>query len=109
MLELWRLTLAPAINRRAIAMQNRDGLVANTAEFLVAFLGQGIGCRGSRLLATSANGCPAFAAYKPSGPGTYEPWAIQVIESSDGLITGLHHFLYPELFEAFGFPARLEP
>src|SRR5204863_4301995 len=43
------------------------------------YLGQGIGCRGSRLLATSANGCPAFGAYKPSGPGTFDPWAIQVI------------------------------
>ena len=29
------------------------------------YLGQGIGCRGSRLVATSANGCPAFASYKP--------------------------------------------
>jgi RNA polymerase sigma-70 factor, ECF subfamily len=72
------------------------------------YLGQGIGCQGSRLVATSANGCPAFGAYKPSGPGTWEPWAIQVIESSDDRITGLHHFLYPELFEAFGLPARLE-
>jgi RNA polymerase sigma-70 factor (ECF subfamily) len=72
------------------------------------YLGQGIGCQGSRLLATSANGCPAFGAYKPSGPDTWDPWAIQVIESSDGRITGLHHFLYPELFEAFGLPARLE-
>jgi RNA polymerase sigma-70 factor (ECF subfamily) len=72
------------------------------------YLGQGIGCRGSRLVATSANGCPAFGAYKPTGPGTWEPWGIQVIETADGRITGLHHFLYPELFEAFGLPARLE-
>jgi RNA polymerase sigma-70 factor (ECF subfamily) len=74
------------------------------------YLGQGIGCRGSRLIATSANGCPAFGAYKPSESGMLEPWAIQVIESSDGRLTGLHHFLYPELFEAaFGLPPRLEP
>jgi RNA polymerase sigma-70 factor (ECF subfamily) len=74
------------------------------------YLGQGIGCRGSRLIATSANGCPAFGAYKPSESGTLEPWAIQVIETSDGRLTGLHHFLYPELFEAaFGLPPRLEP
>jgi RNA polymerase sigma-70 factor (ECF subfamily) len=72
------------------------------------YLGQGIGCRGSRLVATSANGRPAFGAYKPSGPGTWDPWAIQVIETADGRITGLHHFLYSELFEAFGLPARLE-
>ncbi len=72
------------------------------------YLGQGIGCRGSRLLATSANGSPAFGAYKPGGPDTFDPWAIQVIEMSGNRITGLHHFLYPELFEAFGLPARLE-
>jgi RNA polymerase sigma-70 factor (ECF subfamily) len=73
------------------------------------YLGQGIGCRGSRLIATSANGCPAFGAYKPSESGTLEPWAIQVVESSDGRITGLHHFLYAELFEEFGLPPRLDP
>ena len=31
-------------------------------------LGPGIGCRGSRLVPTAANGSPAFAQYKPSGP-----------------------------------------
>jgi RNA polymerase sigma-70 factor (ECF subfamily) len=73
------------------------------------YLGQGIGCRGSRLLATSANGCAAFGAYKPAGPETLEPFAIQVIEVSGGRITGLHHFLDSQLFAAFGFPASLEP
>ena len=72
------------------------------------YLGQGIGCRGSRLLATAANGCAAFGAYKPAGPDTLEPFALQVIEISDGRISALHHFLYPELFEAFGLPARLD-
>ncbi len=78
------------------------------AEIGQFYLGQGIGCRGSRLVATSANGCPAFGAYKPSGTDTLDPWAIQVIETADGRITGLHHFLYPELFEAFGLPAHLD-
>ena len=72
------------------------------------FLGQGIGCQGSRLVATSANGCAAFGSYRPAGPGVHEPFAIQVIETSDGLISGFHNFLYPELFAAFGLPARLE-
>jgi len=71
-------------------------------------LGQGIGCRGSRLLATSANGCAAFGSYKPAGPGILEPWSIQVIEVSGGRITGFNSFLYPELFAAFGLPERLE-
>jgi RNA polymerase sigma-70 factor, ECF subfamily len=71
-------------------------------------LGQGIGCRGSRLLATSANGCPAFGSYKPAGNGRLQPFAIQVLEISDGRITGLHNFLYPELFAAFGLPPHLD-
>jgi RNA polymerase sigma-70 factor, ECF subfamily len=72
------------------------------------FLGPGIGCRGSRILPTAANGCAAFGTYRPSGPGTHEPFSLQVVEVSDGRISGLHNFLYPELFAAFGLPARLE-
>jgi RNA polymerase sigma-70 factor, ECF subfamily len=71
-------------------------------------LGQGAHCRGSRLLATSANGGPAVGIYHPAAEGTYEPWAIVVVELSDGGITGLHHFLYPELFAEFGLPPRLD-
>jgi RNA polymerase sigma-70 factor (ECF subfamily) len=71
-------------------------------------LGQGQGCRGSRLVATAANGCPAFGSYRPSGPGTHEPWAIVVVEVSGGRISGLHNFVDPDLFPAFGLPARLD-
>ena len=39
-------------------------------EHIVAWnLGPGHGCRGSRLVATHANGMPAFGQYRPSGPG----------------------------------------
>jgi RNA polymerase sigma-70 factor (ECF subfamily) len=71
-------------------------------------LGQGIHCKGSRLLATSANGGPAVGVYHPAGPDAYEPWAIVVLELSGGRITGLHHFLYPALFAEFGLPPRLQ-
>src|SRR5439155_24940759 len=42
------------------------------------WLGPGIGCRGSRVIATlAANGAPAFGQYKPSESGAgYEPWAL---------------------------------
>ena len=70
-------------------------------------LGQGIHCKGSRLVATSANGGPAVGVYHPA-PDGYEPWAIVVLELSGGRIAGLHHFLYPELFAEFGLPPRLE-
>jgi RNA polymerase sigma-70 factor (ECF subfamily) len=71
-------------------------------------LGQGIHCKGSRLLPTSANGGPAVGVYHPAADG-HEPWAIVVLELSGGRIAGLHHFLYPDLFAQFGLPARLEP
>ena len=71
-------------------------------------LGQGIECRGSRLVATAANGSAAFACYHPAGPGRYEPFALQVVELSGGRIAAIHNFLDPSLFAAFGLPPRLE-
>ena len=71
------------------------------------FLGQGIGCRGSRLVATAANGCPAFGSYRPAGQGGHEPWAIQVIEIRGDRIAAHHNFLDTRLFAAFGLPAAL--
>jgi RNA polymerase sigma-70 factor (ECF subfamily) len=71
-------------------------------------LGQGIGCRGSRLVATSANGCAAFGSYRQAGPGRHEPFAIQVLEFSGSRISGFHNFLGSELFAVFGLPPHLE-
>ena len=34
------------------------------------------GCRGSRLVPTSANGCPAFGQYRPDPAGGFAPWAF---------------------------------
>jgi RNA polymerase sigma-70 factor, ECF subfamily len=70
-------------------------------------LGPGIGCRGSRLVATSANGCVAFGQYRADPNGGHQPWALQVIEVSGDRISGLHNFLDTNLFAAFGLPARL--
>jgi RNA polymerase sigma-70 factor (ECF subfamily) len=74
-------------------------------------MGQGIGCRGSRLVPTVANGSPAFGQYRPGGPGgSHEPWSLQVIEMSGGQIVGLNAFLdTAHLFPLFGLPPRLEP
>ena len=72
-------------------------------------LGPGIGCRGSRLVPTAANGLPAFGHYKP-GPDGYTPWSLQVVETSGGRISGITFFLdTATLFPLFGLPARLEP
>ena len=69
------------------------------------------GCRGSRLVPTSANGCPAFGQYRPDPAGGFAPWALQVLEISEGKITGMAWFLAllsPErLFPEFGLPLQL--
>jgi RNA polymerase sigma-70 factor (ECF subfamily) len=71
------------------------------------YLGFGKGCEGSRLVPTVANGSPAFGQYKPSPEGGLKPWAIQVLEISDGEIVHVHHFLDTTLFARFGLPASL--
>jgi RNA polymerase sigma-70 factor (ECF subfamily) len=70
-------------------------------------LGPGSECRGSRLLPSAANGCAAFAQYRSDQRGGYYPWAMQVVETDGSLITGLHCYVFPELFAFFGFPAAL--
>jgi RNA polymerase sigma-70 factor (ECF subfamily) len=72
--------------------------------------GPGAACRGSRLLPTVANGRPAFGQYRPSGPGgRHEPWALQVLETRGGRITGLTFFLDTDrYFPLFGLPAHLD-
>ena len=77
------------------------------AEIHDFMLGQGAKCENSKVIVTSANGGPAFAIYNHDD-GAWTPWAIVVMETSGGQVTGLHHFIYPELFAEFGLPARLE-
>jgi RNA polymerase sigma-70 factor (ECF subfamily) len=72
-------------------------------------LGPGIGCRGSRLVPTVANGQPAFGQYKPSADGGLEAWALQVLEISNGEIAGITFFLdTPNFFPLFGLPLRMD-
>ncbi|MEU5366587.1 sigma-70 family RNA polymerase sigma factor [Streptomyces sp. NPDC005925] len=70
----------------------------------------GASCAGSRLRLVEVNGLPGFAHYKPDPEqGGFEPWALQVLEISDGRITGLHCFLDTQRwFPLFGLPLRLE-
>lgn len=85
----------------AMWLQGRDDLIA-------WYVGAGIGCAGSRLLAGHANGCPAFAQYRVDPEGGHVPWALQVIELRGDHIEAIHAFLDTEAFERFGFPARLD-
>jgi RNA polymerase sigma-70 factor, ECF subfamily len=69
-------------------------------------------CRDSRLVPTFANGSPAFAQYRPDPAGGHSPWAIQVLEISDGKIAQMSFFLAlmdpDRLFAAFGLPLHLD-
>ncbi|MDQ3958003.1 MAG: sigma-70 family RNA polymerase sigma factor [Actinomycetota bacterium] len=71
--------------------------------------GPGIGCKGSLLVPTVANGLPAFGQYKPAEGGGYAPWSLQVLEVSGGRIAGITFFLdTARLFPLFDLPATLE-
>jgi RNA polymerase sigma-70 factor (ECF subfamily) len=79
-------------------------------DILTWWFGPGVGCRGSRLVPTvAANGSPAYGQYKPSPTGDgYEPWALQVVELSEGRIVEFTFFLDTDtLFPLFGLPDRL--
>jgi RNA polymerase sigma-70 factor (ECF subfamily) len=80
--------------------------------------GRGCGCRGSRLVPTSANGQPAFGQYRPGDtPGApHKPWALIVLDLGpepkhghvDPAITGMTYFLdTAALFPRFGLPLEL--
>ena len=71
-------------------------------------LGRGAGCRGSRLVPTSACGSPAFGQYRSVAGGGYQPWALIVLELSGDRIASWNSFLDTEnLFPLFGLPPQL--
>jgi len=90
-----------------MSMPPYDFWLRGPVEMAKWFLGQGIGCKGSRLLTVEANGSAAFASYKRDPNGGHAPWSIQVIEMSGDRIVGHHNFLDTALFAAFGLPAHL--
>ena len=87
-----------------------DMWLAGRDDILTWWFGPGIGCKGSRVVSTrQANGSPAFGQYKPTPDGGYEPWALQVLELSEGRIAEFTFFLDTEtLFPLFGLPLRLD-
>jgi RNA polymerase sigma-70 factor (ECF subfamily) len=92
------------------SMPPYDMWLRGRADIFEWWLGAGIGCRGSRVLAApSANGSPTFGQYKPNPEGGYDPWALQVLEISDGRIAEFTFFLdTAPLFPLFGLPSRLD-
>jgi RNA polymerase sigma-70 factor (ECF subfamily) len=80
--------------------------LAGREQILTFWQGPGAGCRGSKLVPTTANGLPAFAQYRASGPaGEYEPWSLQVLDVRDGQIVDFMFFLDTDrVFPLFGIP-----
>ena len=92
------------------SMPPYDLWLAGRDDIFEWWFGPGIGCAGSRVIpAGRANGSPAFGQYKPSEGGGHEPWALIVLELSDGGIEELTFFLDTDrLFPLFGLPPRLD-
>jgi RNA polymerase sigma-70 factor (ECF subfamily) len=91
------------------SMPPYDLWLRGRADIFTWWFGPGIGCKGSKLVpARSANGLPAWGQYKPDPGGGYAPWALQVLEVSDGRVAELTFFLDTKtLFPLFGLPPAL--
>ena len=92
------------------SMPPYDMWLSGRDDILRWWFGPGIGCQGSRVVPTiSANGMPTFGQYKPSPNGGHDPWALQVLELSDGRIAEFTFFLdTARLFPLFGLPLHLD-
>jgi RNA polymerase sigma-70 factor, ECF subfamily len=68
-------------------------------------------CPGDRhdmpMVATSANGQPAFGLYMRQPGGEFAPFHLQVLTVSDGAVSHVTAFFDHALFETFGLPAAL--
>ena len=92
------------------SMPPYDMWLSGRDDVLAWWFGPGIGCRGSRVIPTvSANGMPTYGQYKPSPNGGYDPWALQVLQVSEGRIADITFFLdTARIFPLFGLPLRLD-
>ena len=91
-----------------LSMPPFDMWIRTPEEIGAWFLGQGIGCKGGKLVPIEVNGTRGFGNYRMTRPGLWEPFAIQIIEVAGGKIVGHHNFIDPELFAQFDLPPRIE-
>ncbi|THA82998.1 RNA polymerase subunit sigma-70 [Streptomyces sp. A0592] len=80
-----------------------------TADIQAWLTGPAVGCRGSLLIPTVANGTAGFGQYRPRPDGDgYVAWALQVVDFFDDHITGITAFRDTErLFPLFGLPEQV--
>nr|WP_245778197.1 sigma-70 family RNA polymerase sigma factor [Lentzea xinjiangensis] len=60
---------------------------------------------GARMIATEANGQPAYGLYLRAEDGVFRPFNLQVLEIGDGRITRVSSFFDLSLFPRFGLPS----
>ncbi len=60
------------------------------------------------MLATRANGQPAFGLYMRGDDGTFAPFHLQVLAFEGDRVSHVVAFFDPDLFPAFGLPERLD-
>jgi len=66
------------------------------------------GVHDMKMLATSANGQPAFGLYMRRPNGAFTPFHLQVLTIEDGKVAHVGAFFDPKLFDTFGLPSVLE-
>jgi RNA polymerase sigma-70 factor (ECF subfamily) len=65
------------------------------------------GVHDMRMVATSANGQPAYGLYMRQPDGEFTPFHLQVLTITDGAVSHVAAFFDLTLFETFGLPATL--
>jgi RNA polymerase sigma-70 factor, ECF subfamily len=110
--ERYDLTALTALIREdaSQSMPPFDMWLSGRDDILAWWFGPGIACKGSRVLpAISANGMPTFGQFKIDPNGGYSPWALQVLDLSEGRIRDITFFLdTARLFPLFGLPLHLD-
>lgn len=69
--------------------------------------GPGEICRGSRTIIVRANGQPAVAVYHPVSATQWNPFAIHVLDTAEGQIQAITHFMGAAVFRGFQLPPQL--
>ncbi|MFT3855613.1 MAG: RNA polymerase subunit sigma-70 [Ilumatobacteraceae bacterium] len=71
-----------------MSMPPYDHWLRGKPDIAAWFLRTGIGCKGSRVVRTVANGSPAYAQYRRDPAGGHSAWALGVLEIRDGRSPG---------------------
>jgi len=71
------------------------------ADDIAAWFRRESACRGARLVPVRANGAPAVAQHRRAADGTFEPFALVVLDVAGGRIASIHAFIDPPLLDLF--------